>query len=213
MSFHATVGGASRAIQDRERVLENPTQLGSKEGLFQEGLLSCPPTAWCLLAPPTAASSDHLLVFPGTFPNPGTCPHPACLNPHFCRPLHRAADWPDLHPSATATGKGGHRRRVPSPLGSTAGWARDGWGGRRVPVGGRVAGLGASGRKGCWLACLVSTLLPSSSCVFLRPTYMPDCFSAALWDACRLVATPCPQCWPGPTGHWPLWLQELSQDF
>lgn len=167
MSFHATVGGASRAIQDRERVLENPTQLGSKEGLFQERLLSCPPTPWSLLALPTAASSDHLLVFPGTFPNPGTCPRPACLNPHFCRPLHRAADWPDLHPSATATGKGGHRRRVPSPLGSSAGWARDGWGGRRAPVGGRVAGSPA------WCPCCC---LQARVCSSARPA----CLTASL---------------------------------
>lgn len=140
------LGGGSKQSHSRQREgLRTPLpKLGSRVGFFQEGSWPRPP-----------ASSDHLLVFPGTFPNPGTCPPPRMPQSRFCQPLHGAADWPDLRPSAPATGKGGHCRRVPGPLGSTAGSARDGCG---VP--------GASGRRrGCWLACLVFTLLPLSPCV------------------------------------------------
>ena len=56
--------------------------------------------------------------------------------------------------------------------------------------------------RDCWLACLVFKLLPLSPCVPL-----PGLHACLLcWDACQLVATPCPQCWPGLTGLWPPWL-------
>lgn len=66
------LGGGSKQSHSRQREgLRTPLpKLGSRVGFFQEGSWPRPP-----------ASSDHLLVFPGTFPNPGTCPHPACLSP------------------------------------------------------------------------------------------------------------------------------------
>ena len=66
------LGGGSKQSHSRHREgLRTPLpNLGSRVGFFQEGSWPRPP-----------ASSDHLLVFPGTFPNPGTCPHPACLSP------------------------------------------------------------------------------------------------------------------------------------
>ena len=66
------LGGGSKQSHSRQREgLRTPLpKLGSRGGFFQEGSWPRPP-----------ASSDHLLVFPGTFPNPGTCPHLACLSP------------------------------------------------------------------------------------------------------------------------------------
>lgn len=79
---------------------------------------------------PTEASSDHLLVFPGTFPSPGICPTPALhvLAPRFCQPAHGVVGWPGLGSSVAAVGRGGRCRLVPGLLGSLAGWARVGWG-------------------------------------------------------------------------------------
>lgn len=175
--FSRLGGGASRAIQDREGLRTPLPNLGEQSGASsKEGSWPRPP-----------GQLRPSLVFPGTLqqvPAPPRMPQPC-----FCQPLHGAVNWPDLCPSASATGKGGHCRRCQAPWGPLQGPAQDGC---RVPGarggGGLLAGLpagvhAASGRPVCASARLTACLL--------------------CWDACRL-ATPMSQCWPGLTGLWPL---------
>lgn len=73
MHSHAMVRETSKAIlRQREGFREALPSLGARRASCRRGPLS---------VLPTAASSDHLLVFPGTLPNPGTCPQPRMPKP------------------------------------------------------------------------------------------------------------------------------------
>lgn len=142
---------------ERESLREASPSLGARRASCRRGPLS---------VPPTSVSSDHLLVFPGTLPNPGTCPCPACLSPLLLPALAQGCElvWPPS--SAAAMWKGRHCRRVPGSLGSAAGWP---WDNRGWSPG--VSG----GKKYCPLPCLVSMPLPVSSCVPLCLACMLPC--------------------------------------
>lgn len=160
------------------------------------GLLSVPthPAPCGVFSPhPTEASSDHLLVFPGTFPSPGICPPPA---------LHALA--PLLLP-ASAWGCGLARPRF------LRGCRREGWtwqaaarpAGARYRVGtGWAPGVGGRGEDflahlpGVCAAAAKLGDVPLSGC-------MHGSCSAASWDTCRFVAAPHPRHWPELTGCQP----------
>lgn len=72
---------------ERESLREASPSLGARRASCRREPLS---------VPPTSVSSDHLLVFPGTLPNPGTCPCPACLSPLLLPALAQGCElvWP-----------------------------------------------------------------------------------------------------------------------
>lgn len=163
MSSRAAGGGAG----DKQGCLETERKglrlalpsLGARRASCRRGPLS---------VPPTAASSDHLLVFPGTLPNPGTCPHPACLSPSLLQAPARGCRlaWPP--PSRHCRVEGRRPQAGARPAGGCC----------RVGTGQPGLAPGVSGRKGCPLACLASTPLPADLCVSVCPACMPDCFPA-----------------------------------
>lgn len=57
--------GEQVKLSETESLREASPSLGARRASCRRGPLS---------VPPTSVSSDHLLVFPGTLPNPGTCP-------------------------------------------------------------------------------------------------------------------------------------------
>lgn len=63
MSSHATARNKQSCPRQRRGLREVPPSLGTRRASCRRGPLS---------VPPTAASSDHLLIFPGTLPIPGT---------------------------------------------------------------------------------------------------------------------------------------------
>lgn len=151
---------------------------------------------------PTAASSDHLLVFPGTLPNPGICPPP-----RMPKPLASASPCTGLQAGLASV-------LPPLPCGRAdiAGGCQACWGllqggghgtarvGRQASVGGRgVHSLPGVQAAACKLEC---AHLPS-----LHAWLLP----CRALGSCRLVAAPCLQRWPGPAGCRPLWLLELSR--
>lgn len=125
-----------------------------------------------LSVPPTAASSDHLLVFPGTLPNPGICPHPACLSPLLLPAPARGCRlaWPPPFSHCHVEGQTSQAGARPAGVCCRVGMGRPGLGARRQ------WGEGASTPR------LVSRPLPASLRVPLCPACMCGCLPAVLWD-------------------------------
>lgn len=149
------------AKTERERVLGRPYPAWeqARRASCRRGPLS---------VPPTAASSDHLLVFPGTLPNPGICPPP-----RMPKPLASASPCTGLQAglaSARVEGQASQAGARPAGVCCRVGMGRPGLGARR------------QWGKGVSTPCLVSRPLPASLRVSLCPACMPGCFPAVLWD-------------------------------
>lgn len=141
-----------------------------------------------LSVPPTAASSDHLLVFPGTLPNPGICPPP-----RMPKPLASASPCTGLQAglaSARMEGQTSQAGARPAGVCCRVGMGRPGLGARRQWGEGRLLPAWCPGR--CLRACVCPSARPaclaaSLPCSGILPAHGCSVSSALAWP-CWLPA-------------------------
>lgn len=175
-------GGKQAKLSEREGLRETLPSLGARRASCRRGPLS---------VLPTAASSDHLLVFPGTLPNPGTCPPP-----RMPKPLASASPCTGLQAGLASApcpchveGRTSQADARPAGVCCRVGMGQPGLGTRHQWEEGLSTRLPGVHAAACKLMC---DPLPGL-CACLRPCPALRCVSARGCSMSSVLARPC---WP-----------------